>query len=182
MEDQKIVSMLFSRSEEALKELEYSYGRLVRSIADNIVHNRETALECANDTWLAVWNTIPPTRPESLGNYVCRIVKNIALTRFRDEHCKKRNASIVQWDELEECLAGASMEDEVGLHAVTEEINVFLKKQEWENRMIWMCYYWSGVSVAEIADRLRMRKGTVKMRLSRMRTALRADLEKEGLL
>lgn len=182
MEDQRIISLLFSRSEEALKELEHSYGRLVRSIANNIVHNQETALECENDTWLAVWNTIPPTRPESLGNYVCRIVKNISLTRYRDEHCKKRNASIVQWDELEECLAGASMEDEAALHEITEAINGFLKKQEWENRMIWMSYYWSGVSVAEIAERLQLRKGAVKMRLSRMRMALRSNLEKEGLL
>lgn len=39
-----------------LKETEHSYGRPVRSIADNIVYDRETASERANDTWLAVWN------------------------------------------------------------------------------------------------------------------------------
>lgn len=35
-----------------LKETEHSYGRPVRSIADNIVYDRETASERANDTWL----------------------------------------------------------------------------------------------------------------------------------
>lgn len=62
-------------------------------IANNIPGSPEDAGECTNDTWLAVWNSIPPNRPDPLMNYVCRIAKNIALKRFRDDHRRKRSGS-----------------------------------------------------------------------------------------
>ena len=61
--DQRIIDRLFARSEEGLTLLQTRYGKLCHRIALNLLGNREDAEECVNDTYLAVWNTIPPTAP-----------------------------------------------------------------------------------------------------------------------
>lgn len=102
----KNITVLFDRPEPAFSELDHSYGRLVQNIMEHILNDEEDIKECVNDTWLAVWNTIPPQRPDSLLKYVCRIAKNKALHRHRDEHRKKRSAVTVVLDELSEFLPG----------------------------------------------------------------------------
>lgn len=182
MDDEEIIDLLFSRSERALAELGQKYESLAYGQAYGIIHNHETASECVNDSLMAVWDTIPPNRPDHLGAYISRIAKNIALNRFRDEHAKKRSAIIVQWDELEELVGSVAVDDEVALHEVTECINAFLDEQTYENRMIWMGYYWRGVSLKELSKKLGMGQGAVKMRLSRMKKNLKELLSKEGLI
>ena len=47
--------------------LKYSAEMCIRdsSIAYNILNNHEDSKECVNDTYVGVWNAIPPTRPVS---------------------------------------------------------------------------------------------------------------------
>lgn len=182
MEEQKLLDMLFARSDKAVQELEQQYGRLVGIVANNILGNPEDAGECANDTWLAVWNSIPPNRPDSLINYVCRTAKNIALKRFRDDHRKKRSGMTVALEELEDCLTGASLEEELAEKEIISAMNAYIGTLDQENRFIWVYHFWTGASPEEIAGRLGMTKSAVVNRLFRMRKGLRTYLEKEGLL
>lgn len=182
MEEQRLLDMLFARSDRAVQELERQYGRLVRLVADNVLNNHEDASECVNDTWLAVWNSIPPNRPDSLLNYVCRTAKNIALKRFRDDHRKKRSGMTVALEELENCLEGASLEEELGEKEIIFAMNTYIGTLDRDNRFIWVYHFWTGASPEEIAERLGMTKSAVTNRLFRMRKGLRAYLEKEGLL
>lgn len=182
MEEQRLLDMLFARSDRAVQELERQYDRLVRLVADNVLNNHEDASECVNDTWLAVWNSIPPNRPDSLLNYVCRTAKNIALKRFRDDHRKKRSGMTVALEELENCLEGASLEEELGEKEIIFAMNTYIGTLDRDNRFIWVYHFWTGASPEEIAERLGMTKSAVTNRLFRMRKGLRAYLEKEGLL
>ncbi|HNZ62972.1 MAG TPA: RNA polymerase subunit sigma-70, partial [Bacillota bacterium] len=50
MDDSDIVELFFDRSEQAISETGKKYGRYCYSIAYNILHNREDAEECVNDT------------------------------------------------------------------------------------------------------------------------------------
>ena len=70
MEDQLIIKLFFQRSENAIEELAQKYGKLCNAISINILKNKEDAEECVNDTWLAVWNTVPPKEPNPLQAYV----------------------------------------------------------------------------------------------------------------
>lgn len=182
MNDEQIIKMLFGRSEEAIRELEKQYGKLVRVMVGNVLSSEEDTGECVNDTWLAVWNTIPPQKPQSLAGYVCRISKNIALRRYRDEHRKKRSGVIVALEEFAESLPGKTLEEDYDVQTLIEGINTYLGKQEKENRLIWLAYYWSGVSVKEISERMGMTKSAVTTRLSRTKKGMWEYLEKEGLL
>ena len=74
--DQMIIKKLYERSEEAIKELSDKYGALCQGIANRILGNEQDAEECLNDALLAVWNTVPPEKPDPLSAYICRIWKN----------------------------------------------------------------------------------------------------------
>ena len=69
MEDSKIIKLFFDRSEEAITELSEKYGKVCKSVAENILNNHRDSEECVNDAFLAVWNTIPPQHPEHLLSY-----------------------------------------------------------------------------------------------------------------
>ena len=66
MQDEKIIQMLFERDEDALRGVEQKYGAFCRTVAANILSLREDREECLNDLLLALWNAIPPERPQCL--------------------------------------------------------------------------------------------------------------------
>ena len=70
MTDDATVKKLFDRDERALSEVKQKYGNYCRSIANNILSDSRDAEECVNDALLAVWNSIPPNRPENLKTYI----------------------------------------------------------------------------------------------------------------
>lgn len=64
MEDSKILSLLRSRSESAIDAMVRCFGQRLYRTAMNILGIREDAEESVNDTYLAVWNAIPPKEPD----------------------------------------------------------------------------------------------------------------------
>ena len=66
MDDEAIVALYWNRDEAAITETDRKYGPYCRSIARNILSNREDAEECVSDTWRHAWNAMPPQRPGSL--------------------------------------------------------------------------------------------------------------------
>ena len=105
MDDRQIVELFLKRSERAIEELAVRYERLLLSIARNMLGNEEDAAECVNDTYLGVWNAIPPHQPENLPPFVCRIAKNLSLKRLRSRRTVKRGSFYeVSLEELGEVL------------------------------------------------------------------------------
>ena len=72
MEDSKIIELLFERDEKALKEAKVKYGRLCLRICSNILERKEDAEECVSDTFLKLWNSVPPIKPNNLSLYLCK--------------------------------------------------------------------------------------------------------------
>lgn len=52
MEDEKIVALFFQRSEQAIRELDIKYGKVLHKLSYNIVNDREDAEECVSDAYL----------------------------------------------------------------------------------------------------------------------------------
>ncbi|MGI6097969.1 MAG: RNA polymerase sigma factor [Dethiobacteria bacterium] len=59
-------------------------------IAMNILSVHEDAEECVNDTYLCVWNAVPPERPRSFPAYLGRIIRNLSFNRWNKKHAQKR--------------------------------------------------------------------------------------------
>ena len=78
MKDDKIIELFYARDENAIAETQKKYGALCLCIASEILALREDAEECVSDVMLALWNAIPPEKPEELRAYVCKAVRNRA--------------------------------------------------------------------------------------------------------
>lgn len=184
MEDSQIIALLFERSERAIDELEQKYGKAVMKTATNILRSRPDAEECANDTWLAVWDSIPPHRPDPLASYVCRIARNTAVSKLRSETAQKRNGSLdLVLDELEDCIpSAADVEADYDYKETVEAVNRFLAALDYDDRFLFVRRYWYADSVREIAAAMHQKESRVSLRLFRLREKLRKTLIKEGLL
>lgn len=184
MEDSRIIDLFFERSEQAIGELDRKYGAAVRKTAENILRDRQDAEECANDTWLAVWNSIPPQRPELLGSYVCRIARNLAVSKLRRETAQKRSAGFeLVLDELAEVLpSGVDLEEELMARELLAAVGRFLSTLDYDDRYLFVRRYWYADPVGEIAAAMHLRENRVSVRLFRLRGKLRKTLQKEGLL
>ncbi len=181
MEDKKIIQLLFSRAEHAVSELSSRFGRQLSRIAYNILENQFDAEECINDTYLALWNAIPPASPDPLAPYVYRTGRNIALKKLYRNTAQKRDGRYdLSLNELNECLPGDDMEQLIDAREVGRAIDRFLSKSSEENRYIFLRRYWFGDSVKDIAEVLHMRENAVSVRLNRLRNSLKDYLQKEG--
>ena len=184
LEDSQIIDLFFERSEQGIVELDRKYGAAVRKTAANILNNQQDAEECANDAYLGTWNTIPPHRPSLLGSYVCRIARNLAVSRYRANTAAKRNSGFdLVLDELAECLpSGVNVETDYEARELTETINRFLATLDWDDRFLFVRRYWYADSVADIAAVTHGSTNQISVRLFRIREKLRKILIKEGLL
>ncbi|MGI6071754.1 MAG: RNA polymerase sigma factor [Lachnospiraceae bacterium] len=184
MEDNKIIDLFFERSESAITHLSEKYGRLGMSIATNILKNTSDAEECLNDALLGVWNTIPPTRPESLISYVCKIVRNQALKRYEYNTAQKRNSFYdTALEELGECIpAEQDVEKEIEANELARDIEKFLDKQSRADRTIFMRRYFFVDSYAQIASLTGLSEKNVSVKLTRMRGRLKDYLTERGYL
>ena len=184
MEDSRIIGLFFERSEQAVHELELKYGRAVRKLSLNILGDARDAEECAADTYLGVWNSVPPKRPERLKAYTLAIARNLSLDRYHANSAKKRNGSYdLALSELEGCLAAAGdAQTELEARELAEAMNRFLSGLSREDRQLFVCRYYLAEPVKDIAARLKVKSGRVSLRLFRIREKLKNYLEREGLI
>lgn len=183
MTDEQIIALYWTRDEQAIAATDGAYGKLCRSVSYNIVNDWEDAEECTNDTWHRAWDTMPPQRPSSLRAYLCRIVRNLSIDRWRAKKSQKRGEGLdVLLEELEACLPGApSAEEEVEgllLKAVLED---WLDSLPRADRVLFLRRYWYGDRVDELARWRGTTPNQTSQRLLKLRRALKKKLEQEGV-
>lgn len=181
MEDKKILELLWRRAESALDALAKKFGRRLLYTAMNILGNPQDAEEAVSDTYLALWNAIPPERPDPLAGYVHRTGRNVALKKYRHLSAQKRAAQYdLSLEELSGILPGPSFEELMDARELGRAIDAFLDTVSRENRIVFLRRYWFGDSVREIAKAMGLSENTVSVRLSRIRAQLKDYLYKEG--
>ncbi len=183
MEDHEIIEHFWERDESAIRETSRKFGSYCRSIANGILKNHEDSEDCVNEALMRVWESIPPKKPSSLGAFIGRITKNIALERIKSSMREKRGGGelTLVYEELEEIISGSgSVEDEAERKDMMSAISSFLRKSSDVNRRTFVLRYWYCRSVGEIARELGIKEENAYMILSRMRGKLRDHLKKEG--
>lgn len=179
MEDRHLVSLLWQRAEQAISIMARRFGSRLQITALNLTGNLQDAEECVNDTYMAVWNSVPPHRPEPFGPYIYRIGRNIALNRLRTNTAQKRSGYLLSLDELEGCIGTT---DDTDGRALGRAMDDYLGTLNRTSRVLFVRRYWFGDSVKEIARSNHMTENAVSVRLSRTREGLRQYLIKEGFL
>ena len=181
MDDRQIVRMLWQRLESALEALARKYGRRLLLTARNILGDDRDAEEAVSDTYLAVWNTVPPERPGPLCAYVLRIGRNTALKLLRSRTARKRDSRYdLSLDELGECIFTDTPEQLLDARLLGQAIDRFLARLSPDNRALFIRRYWFGDPVNEIARDLLLSQQAASVRLHRLRGQLKDYLIKEG--
>lgn len=184
MDDKQIILLYRQRDESAITETKTKYGTYCLSIATRILRNTEDSQECENDTYLRVWNSIPPDNPVYFSAYLGAITRNLSLDRLRRSKAVKRTDSVqISLDELEDCIpAEKSIAEEIEAKDLATHISAFLRTLPEAECNIFLNRYWGFLSIEEIADKYSFSKSKVKMMLLRTRTKLSAHLTKEGFI
>ena len=182
MDDTKIVELYFARDEQAIGETSLKYGKLCHRIAQNILNDASLAEECVNDTYLGIWNAIPPARPTSFKAFVCKIARNLSIKRKEAETSQKRSAAgILPIDELAEVLADESIADGIEDEEIGRAIGAFLKTQKADVRHIFVRKYYFFDSLSDIAGELGFSESRVKNVLYHTRIKLKKYLIEKGI-
>ena len=180
MEDEKIIGLLFERSERGLDELKAKYGKLCESVACGLLNDRQSAEECVSDVYLNVWNTIPPTRPKSLIAYICRLARNRAVDMLRSSKALKRGRTVELEKELDGIVSFENAESGFERGALNSAINSFLGTCTRDDRVLFMRRYFFGDTVSAAAERAGITPNNASVRLNRLRGTLKDVLLEKG--
>lgn len=183
MEDMKIIGMYQARDEIAIKETAVKYGRLLYSIAFNLLSNHEDSEEIVNDTYDKAWNTIPPQCPNSLSAYLGRITRNLSINRWHKQRAQKRNVgATLVLSELNDCIPNPEMvETEITTRELARVIDQWLADLPVDSRVLFLRRYWFGETVSHLAKECATSPNKLAGRLYRLRQSLKSILEKEGI-
>lgn len=183
MEDETILDLYFARNEQAVVETDRKYGGYCFSLANSILNDRQDAEETVSDTYLKVWDTIPPKRPNVLKLFLAKITRNLAFSRWRKYTAEKRGGGEMELvlEELTGCLAApGSVEDRMNGQELAKTIRTFLDTLPVREQDIFLRRYFFVEESETIARRYGMKPATVLRTLSRTRQKLKHYLTQEG--
>lgn len=184
MEDNEILKLYFARSEQAIVETDRKFGGYCYSIAYNILTSREDSEESVSDTYLTVWNIVPPRRPSFFGAFLGKLTRHIAIDRWRKSNAQKRGGGemILALEELGDCADNQNVENTVTAKELTRLLNGFLDTLPESERNVFLCRYWYLESIQTISEHTGFTQSKVTSMLHRTREKLRKKLSEEGYL
>lgn len=180
--DNDLVKLYLARDKSASELSMKKYSARLLRLASTFLSDRRDAEECVNDTFLKLWNSIPPNEPKELFPYLARICRCTAYDIIKKSKTAKRGAQIVEFtSEMEECIPDALSKTELPDEKLETLMNDFLSTISHDNRVIFLRHYWFGETVSEIATRLGFSESKIKTSLHRTRKKLKEHLLKKGV-
>lgn len=183
MEDRQIVELFWRRDERAITETRRKYGSFCHAVALRILSDRRDAEECVSDAWLRSWNAMPPQRPALLRPWLGKVVRNLALNRWEQNRAQKRGAGVeLLLDELSDALPSPqTVERHLEAAELGALISAWLRSLDKDDRTLFLRRYWNGESLQELAGPLGDTPARLAQRTYRLRLALKAELERNGV-
>lgn len=182
MKDERIIELFFARNEDALRETELKYRNLCHYVASNFLASKEDREETLNDSLLALWNSIPPERPDNLPAYLSEVVRRLSINKSRANNAWKRgkNVQIVGEEFLSMIEDGTDLAAQFDAKRAGGLISAFLRASSKSDRKIFIMRYWLDMSIEQISSQTGFGESKIKVTLHRMRKKLAAELGKEG--
>lgn len=183
LDDELIIGLYWERNEMAIEETDFKYRKYLFSVAYNLLHERLDCEECVNDTYLAAWNAIPPTRPSSLKAFLTAIGRNIAIKRY---HVRLKKSAIpseltVSLSELDSVLTdGDDISDSFDADSLGRVISDFVRSLSERRQFIFVARYYASEPIDSIASDLKLSRSMINKELAAIRAALKEWLESEG--
>ena len=178
--DDSIIELYWQRSESAIEETDKKYRAYLLSIAYNVLADNDESELCLNDTYVRVWNSIPPQRPKSLRAYLAAIIRNCALNVRRAMSSEKRRQSAFtqSLDELELFVADNGTDER--MDELSACLGEFISGLDPRRMYVFMSRYYMSRPIEEIAVLLGVSRSTVNKEIAAIKSDLRKKLESEG--
>lgn len=182
MSDEQIVELYWQRDEKAISETDIKYKRFLLSIAYNIVRDMCDSEECLNDTYVSVWNSIPPTRPTVFQAFLATVMRRTAIDCYKFKTRQKRIISelTVSLSEIEDFIADDSMCSQTETQELGRIISDFVRSLSDRRMYIFMSRYYIARPIKEIAKLLECSESTVHKEIAAIKNGLSEKLLKEG--
>lgn len=173
--DETLVMLTLAGDQSAYEALVTRYQKTVIASAMSVTNNYFMSEDAAQDAFVTAWmklNTLQEA--DKFAAWVCRIAKNCALNMINRYRC------FLPLDAVENVnLYADNTQNPADLCALSEEkneISLSVAKLPNKVRQIINMHYFEGLSIAEIADRMRISEGTVKWQLHDGRKRIRKEL------
>lgn len=183
--DNEIVDLFLARDEQAIALIHQVYGGYLLQVAQHFLDSREDCEECLNSTYLALWQTIPPSKPQSLLAFATQILRHHAINQWRSSQRKGQVPTELQLctEELQNSLRSKeSLEEQFTAREIGRAISTFLRKQRPNTRYLFIARYYLAEPTESIAKTLGCSSATIYRKLEQIRAELKRYLEQEGLL
>jgi RNA polymerase sigma-70 factor (ECF subfamily) len=133
--------------------------------------------------YLAAWNRMPPENPHLLSAFLSRIVRNIAISRFRRDRAKKRYDGMeILLSELDDCIPNTeNLEKTVEERELSDIISDWLDTLTVDDRALFIRRYYHGESIKELAKISGIPPQALSSRLFTLRAKLKSQLEEKGV-
>ena len=173
--DETLVMLTLAGEQNAYEVLVTRYQKAVISSAMMVTKNYFMAEDAAQDAFVTAWMKLDTLQePKKYGSWVCRIAKNCALNMI------SRYRSFLPLDVVDNLdISDDQSQNPSVLYALSEEKNEVsnsIGKLPEKVRQIIHLHYFEDLSIAEIADRMRISEGTVKRQLHDGRKRIRKEL------
>lgn len=182
--DEEIIELYWQRNENAISETDNKYGELVFKIAYNILNDKSDSEECQSDTYIDVWNAIPPTRPRVFLSFIAKIARRVSIDLYRKKSNKKAIPSEFKSsiEELEFCLQEKSkVDEELAVKELAILINRYLRALNDKQRFIFVGRYYFSSSIEEIARQVGTTPSNIYKSLEKIKRGLKSYLESNGV-
>lgn len=182
MDDNNIVELLYMHDEQGLILTKEKYNLLLENLSFGIVRNRNDSEECVNDSYLKLWNTVPPYKPSFLKSFLCKITRQISIDKYRFNNRKSRNINNTLYlSDLDyEIGYSSNVIDKLDEKLLIEIINDFISNLDIESQTLFVNKYFLFKTSKEISNMFSLNKNIVNVKLHRIRKKLIKRLESEG--
>ena len=154
-------------AEHAFGEFYQRHARSVWTYVYRVTNDAADADDIVQEAFLRLFQTDVPADDEALRRYVFRIAGNLIADRWRRKVRDERHAH--------EAVDGS----EPQAHDI-DVARIFSELKPRERALLWLAYVEGGTH-ADIAESLRLARGSVKVLLSRARARLRDLLTARGI-
>jgi RNA polymerase sigma-70 factor (ECF subfamily) len=169
---------------EAFKELVERYQRKIVAVALGMVHNREDAIEIAQETFVKAFQNLGRFKGESsLYTWLYRIVVNLAID-FQRRARRHPTVALEDWsgagEEYEDTLKEERLTDpyhEAEAHEIGDRVTAAINELTPDHKAVILLREVEGLSYDEISRVMQCSKGTVMSRLHYARKKLQKKLK-----
>lgn len=182
--DEQIIELYWQREERAIQETDIKYGQFLYRIAYNILHDHSDSEECQNDTYLGIWNAIPPSRPAVFQAFISQIMRRTAIDRYREKTSKKRIPSelTISLEELDNTLHSSdTVCSECEAKELGNIISDYLRGLSDRQQFIFIGRFYMAEPVQNIAGDLYVTASAVYKEIDKIKLGLKKHLEKNGV-